>query len=50
MRIITKILERYILYYALLFLDNILVKGLRIIYDREESLLGVYRYILKYIV
>jgi len=50
MRIITKILERYILYYALPFLDNILVKGLRITYNGEESLLGVRRYILEYII
>ena len=47
---ITKILERYILYYALLFLDNIIVKGLQTVYNREESLLGVYRYILEYII
>ena len=49
-RTITKILERYILYYALLFLDNIIVKGLQIVYNREESLLGVCRYILEYII
>ena len=49
-RTITKILERHILYHALLFLDNIIVKGLQIVYNREESLLGVYRYILEYII
>ena len=49
-RIITKILERYILYYALPFLDNIIVKGLQIVYNGEKSLLGVYRYILEYII
>jgi len=43
-------LEWYILYYSLPFLDDITVKGLWIIYNREESLLGVYRYILEYIV
>ena len=46
----TKILEQYILYYALLFLDNIIVKGLQIIYNGEESLPGIRRYILEYIV
>ena len=49
-RIITKILKCYILYYTLPFLDNIIVKGLQIVYNREESLLGVYRYILEYII
>ena len=47
--IIIKILKWYILYYALPFLNDIIVKGPRIIYSREESLLGVYRYILEYI-
>ena len=49
-RTITKILERYILYYALPFLDNIIVKGPQIIYSREESLLGVRRYIIEHII
>ena len=49
-RTITKILERYILYHALPFLDDITVKGPQIVYNREESLLGVYRYILEYII
>ena len=49
-RTITKILERHILYHALPFLDNIIVKGLQIIYNREESLPGVCRYILEYII
>ena len=49
-RTITKILERHILYYTLPFLDNIIVKGLQIVYNREESLLGVRRYILEYII
>ena len=43
------ILERYILYYTLLFLDNILVKSLWIMYNKEKSFLGVCKYILKYI-
>jgi len=43
-------LGQYILYYALPFLDNIIVKGPRIIYNREESLLGVCKYILEYII
>jgi len=47
---ITKILEQYILYYALLFLDNIIIKDLQIVYNKEESLLSMYRYILKYII
>ena len=49
-RTITKILERHILYYALPFLDNIIVKGPQTVYNREENLLGVYRYILEYII
>jgi len=49
-RTITKILERHIPYYALPFLDNIIVKGLQIMYNGEESLLGVRRYILEYII
>ena len=32
------------------FLDDITVKGLQTIYNKEESLLGVYRYILEYII
>jgi len=32
------------------FLDNIIVKGLQIIYNGEESLLGIRRYILEYII
>ena len=32
------------------FLDNIIVKGPQTVYNREESLLGIYRYILKYII
>ena len=46
---ITKILECHILHHALPFLDNITVKGPQTVYNREESLLGVYRYILEYI-
>src|SRR6266700_2952371 len=49
-RTITKILGQYILYYALPFLDNITVKGPQIIYNREKSLLGIHRYILKHII
>ena len=49
-RTITKILKQYILYHALLFLDNIIVKGLQIVYNGKESLLGVRRYILEYII
>jgi len=33
----------------LLFLDDIIVKGLYIVYDREESFLGICKYILEYI-
>ena len=47
---ITKILEQHISHHALPFLDNITVKGLQMTYDGEESLLGVRRYILKYII
>ena len=50
MRIIIKILKQYILHYILLFLNNIIVKGLQIVYNGEESLLGVRRYILEYII
>jgi len=32
------------------FLDNITVKGPQIVYNREESLLGMRRYILEYII
>ena len=49
-RTITKILERYIPHYTLPFLDNIIVKGLQTVYNGEESLLGVRRYILEYII
>ena len=48
-RTITKILKYYIPYYALPFLDNIIVKGPQTVYNGKESLLGIYRYILKYI-
>jgi len=48
-RTITKILERYIPYYTLPFLDDIIVKGPQTVYNREESLLGIYRYILEHI-
>jgi len=47
---ITKILEQHIPHHALLFLDNIIVKGPQTVYNREESLLGVRRYILEHIV
>ena len=49
-RTITKILKHHILYHALPFLDNITVKGLQTAYNREESLLGVRRYILEHII
>ena len=32
------------------FLDNIIVKGLQTAYNGEESLLGIRRYILEYII
>ena len=32
------------------FLDNITIKSPQTIYNKEESLLGVYKYILKYII
>ena len=38
----------FILYLAIL--DNITVKGSQIIYNKEESLLDIYRYISKYII
>jgi len=50
MRTITKILEQYIPHYTLPFLDDIIVKGPQIVYNREESLLGVRRYILEHII
>jgi len=34
----------------LLFLDDIIVKGPQIVYNGEESLLGVRRYILEHII
>ena len=49
-RTIIRILEKYIPYYTLPFLDNITVKGPRTIYNGEESLPGVRRYILEYII
>ena len=49
-RTITKILERHIPHHALPFLDDITVKGPQTVYDGEESLPGVRRYILEHIV
>ena len=46
---IIKILKQHILYHALPFLDNIMVKGLWIMYDGEKSLPGMRRYILEHI-
>ena len=48
-QMITKILEQHIPHHALPFLDDITVKGLRTMYDGEESLSGVRRYILEHI-
>ena len=48
-RTITKILERHISHHTLPFLDNITVKGLQTIYNKEESFPGVRRYILEHI-
>jgi len=50
MQTITKILKQYILYYTLLFLNNIIVKGLQTVYNGEESFLSIYKYILEYII
>ena len=47
---IIKILKYYIPHHALPFLDNIIVKSLQIVYNGEESLLGVRRHILEYII
>jgi len=49
-RTITKILERHIPHHALPFLDDITVKGPQTMYNGEESLPGVRRYILEHIV
>ena len=49
-RIITKILKHYIPHHALPFLDDITVKGPQTVYNGEESLLGVCRYILEHII
>jgi len=49
MKTITKILKWHILYHALSFLDNIIIKSLYIMYNGEDSLLSVRKYILKYI-
>ena len=43
-------MKHYIPYHTLLFLDNIIVKGPQTVYNGKESLLGIYRYILKYII
>jgi len=50
MPIITKILKRYIPYYVLLFLDDIIIKDSQIVYNGEESLPNMRRYILEHII
>jgi hypothetical protein len=43
------ILEDLFLYIAMLFLDNIRVKGPYTDYDSEETLLGIRRFVFKHI-
>ena len=48
-QIVTKILKDLILYNYILFFNNIGVKGLTIIYNKKEVLLGVCRFIIEHI-
>ena len=47
---IVKILEDYILSKYLPFLNDISVKGLRIIYDNKKIVSNIYKYILKHLI
>ena len=48
-RVVITILKDLFLYIAMLFLDNIGVKGPYTEYDNEESLPGIRRFVYKYI-
>ena len=48
-RTINRVLEGIILDITIPFINNIIVKGLYTNYNKEEALLGIRRYILKYI-
>jgi hypothetical protein len=49
MRIIIRILKDYFSHLCWLFINNIGVKGSRTIYNNEEILLGIRRFIFEYI-
>ena len=48
-QIVTKILKDLILYNCMPFLNNIGVKGPMTMYNKEEVLLGVCRFVIEYI-
>jgi hypothetical protein len=48
-QVVTKILEDFILYNCILFLDDIRVKGLTTIYNNTEVLPGVRQFVIEYI-
>jgi hypothetical protein len=49
-RIVTKILKKYIPHVYLFFIDNINVKGPKTIYNNKKIISGIRKYILKYII
>jgi hypothetical protein len=49
-RIVTKILKKYIPHVCLPFMDNINVKGPKTTYNNEKVVLRIRRYILKHII
>jgi hypothetical protein len=49
-RIVTKILQKHIPHICLPFINNIEIKGLRIIYNDEETAPGIRKYMLEHII